>query len=79
MKKPRIVIYVDGGLVQWVATNSEDMEILILDGDTNGADESELSPFTFKDGVENVFYNPVRNTLVDSEYVKSLFNEIPKE
>ena len=41
-KIPRIVITLEGGLVQTVMSDTESMEALVVDYDTDDADEDEL-------------------------------------
>jgi|BioPla2DNA2_1021312.scaffolds.fasta_scaffold99555_2 hypothetical protein len=38
----KIVVKVENGLVQDVYSNSENVEVLVLDKDNNGADEDEV-------------------------------------
>lgn len=42
MTRPRIVIVVEGGQVQGVNTDGVELDVLVLDYDTEGADESDI-------------------------------------
>ena len=40
--RPRMVIGLEGGLVQWVMVDGEYMDALVVDYDSEGAEESEI-------------------------------------
>ena len=42
MKRRRLVIGLDGGLVQWVCSDLTDVDIIVMDLDVEGADKTEL-------------------------------------
>ena len=37
VRNPKAVVYVGGGVVQWVVVNDQRMEVLVVDFDTDGA------------------------------------------
>jgi hypothetical protein len=39
---PRIVAYMDGGIIQGFSSDTPDTELLVVDADTEGATEEEL-------------------------------------
>jgi len=78
MTKQRIVIFVEGGLVQRIEADRE-TEIVILDYDTQGGDSDEIKSIKDVDGeVESVFVsrwwiNP------DPETVEYFMGQIKEE
>lgn len=46
----KIVIIMDGGLIQDVITDQEEAEVLIIDYDIEGADEDDLKSTQSSDG-----------------------------
>lgn len=51
-RKKQIVIILDGGLIQSVY-NAGDCEVVVLDMDTDGADEEDLEPNPWRNAKEN--------------------------
>ena len=69
----RLKIYIEGGLVQGVFTDTQDeIEYVIVDYDTDGADDEDI--FRHPDGTE--FLGRIDSTIPDSEGVFRSFNAI---
>ena len=64
---PRIVVHIHGGLVDSVISEGP-MEVLIIDEDTEGADDDEISVI---DGEEVCCH--IQNTVVDKELIRNSF------
>lgn len=72
--KKRIVVVVEGGMVQNVYSDTDDVNVVVLDGDVEGADESELVPIADDDGFVNdwiVCNGPVYE---DAAFVNRVFD-----
>lgn len=78
MNTPKIVVYVDGGIVQWISHNIPDLEIAILDGDIEGGDEENIHSIEFSDGIKDVYAYEGDPGLFDPEYTESLIKQIPQ-
>ena len=72
-EKIRIVVTVDGGLVQNVYAEREGVEVVVLDGDIEGADEDEITKITDNDGgddsVEMEWVMSGHRALIDADFV----------
>ena len=75
---PTVVIYVHGGLVQWAAT-TEPIEIIILDGDVDGAEDERLTNITFKDGDVSPVCVGDPGWFVDPAYIERIKGEIKEQ
>ena len=58
--KRRIVITVDGGIVQHVVADGSDIEVIIVDYDTEGATEGLIAVRQFDDSYVNAYVSPVQ-------------------
>jgi len=74
-EKARIVIYIYGGLIQWIFTDKP-VEIAVLDGDTDDCDENELEELTFEGGEKAKVYSYLGDTTHEPEKVKGFFDEL---
>lgn len=55
--KTKVLIHVKGGIVQWIASNNEDVKIVIVDEDRQGNDENFLvSSAVSPDRIEEDMY-----------------------
>ena len=72
----RIVICIEGGLVQWTAA-TEPVKVVVIDLDTEGASENELTEVMSRDGPALAFTQilDVQN-FVDPNLVNNIFREI---
>ena len=71
-EKAKAIIYICGGLVDSIVSDTS-IEILIVDGDTDGADEDEMSVIN---GEEVVCHGD--DALVDKEKVEKAFKDYYK-
>lgn len=82
MKIPKVVVAIEDGLVQWVASNKS-IDVAILNLDTENADDDELAEIHFEDGPNLVHARTLKLQLgmpeVDSRFIKQVFSEIEKE
>jgi hypothetical protein len=75
--KTRIVITVDGGLVQNVYSDASGVEVIVLDGDVEGVDEDQITVIKDNYGGEDSFdlewimSGPC--ALLDVDFVKRVF------
>lgn len=74
VKKPKVAIFMDGGLIQWICTNNVDIDIQVLDGDVEGIDLENLSTVKNTYGKQVEFYFASPDILKDEEYVDYLMN-----
>lgn len=79
---PRLVIFLGGGLIQNMSS-SEEMEVLILDYDTEGCDETrEIVEWDFskkmpsEDDRNEVFDRVPRSSSIDPEAVEHYFGQM---
>lgn len=78
---PRIVIFLNGGLVQEIYTD-QDAEIIKIDLDIDGAEDSDLTTYPDRESKNNRAYiavmktkeEPTGTAQVDKEYVDKLFD-----
>ena len=76
---PRIVIEMEGGLIQDITANVK-TEVLVLDADTEGGDEDRIKEVTNWDGSkEEVYSSGIDEPEVLPEYVDFYFNQFAKE
>ena len=76
---PRIVIQMEGGLIQNITANVK-AEVLILDADTEGGDEDAIREVTKWDGSkEEVYSRGIDEPEVIPEYVDFYFNQFAQE
>ena len=72
---PRIVIEMEGGLIQNITANAK-AEILVLDADTEGGDEDRIKEIANWDGSkEEVYSRGIEEPEVLPEYVDFYFNQ----
>lgn len=79
MKIPKIVIAIEGGIVQGTVSN-EPVDVAVLDLDTESADDDELTVFHFVDepGLTCTRIFRIRHDSVDPKFVKRIFSDIKK-
>ncbi len=76
---PKIVIEMEGGLIQNITANMK-TEVLILDADTEGGDEDRIRKITNWDGSkEEVYSGGIDEPEVLPEYVEFYFNQFRPE
>lgn len=76
---PRIVIEMEGGLIQNITANVK-AEVLILDADTEGGDEDAIREITNWDGsIEEVYSRGIDEPEVLPEYVGFYFKQFAQE
>ena len=76
---PRIVIEMEGGLIQTITANVK-AEVLILDVDTEGGDEDAIREVTHWNGrKEEVYSRGIDEPEVIAEYVDFYFNQFAQE
>jgi hypothetical protein len=76
---PRIVIEMEGGLIQEITANVN-MEVLVLDADTEGGDEDRIREIANWDGSkEEVYSRGIEESEVLPEYVDFYFNQFRQE
>ena len=74
-RTPRVVIEMEGGLIQNVTANVKG-EVLVLDADTEGGDEDRIKEITNWDGrKEEVYSGGIDEPEVLPEYVDFYFNQ----
>ncbi len=72
---PRIVIEMEGGLIQEITANMK-TEVLVLDADTEGGDEDRIREIANWDGSrEEVYSRGIEEPEVLPEYVDFYFNQ----
>ncbi len=74
----RLVIKLEGGLVQWIGTDNTDhkIQIAIIDYDTDGADDDEIVEIPQDDsGVADAIAR-IEEAEVDVEFIASTFHAI---
>jgi hypothetical protein len=76
--KTRIVITMDGGIVQNIIANHGDVEIALIDYDIDSMEEDRLTEISQGDGTKEKAYAWVASAPdgVDSQRVDQLFQEI---
>ncbi len=78
-RTPRVVIEMEGGLIQNITSNVK-TEILVLDADTEGGDEDKIREIANWDGSkEEVYSRGIEEPEVLPEYVDFYFNQYAKE
>jgi len=80
MSNPKVIIHLEGGLVQWVYSDTP-MDVLIMDSDTDGADPDEIIKYHDMDGDEGeaVFHYDIPNANPkETKWVKSVMAEVDK-
>lgn len=78
-RSPRIVIEMEGGLVQDFTSNVN-MEVLILDADTEGGEEDAIREVTNWNGSkEEVYSRGIDEPEVIPEYVDFYFSQFARE
>jgi hypothetical protein len=76
---PRIVIEMEGGLIQNITANVK-LEVLVLDADTEGGDEDAIREITNWDGsIEEVYSRGIDEPEVLPEYVDFYFDQFRQE
>ncbi len=76
---PRIVIEMEGGLIQEITANVK-TEVLVLDADTEGGDEDRIRKISNWDGSkEEVYSRGIEEPEVLPEYVDFYFNQLGQE
>lgn len=76
MNTPKIAVFVSGGVVQEIVTDS-DINVAVIDMDTDGASDEELNFYPDDDGNQNSAYIAINEiTTKDPEYVSRLFKAI---
>lgn len=76
----RIVIVVEGGIIQNVMANDEDInptEVIVLDRDIEGADEDDISTVFIEDVAHEVFVS-TPEVQWDVTEVESIFEQVNK-
>lgn len=68
----KIAIVVEGGIVQEVITDEEIMDVVVIDRDTDGLDESEIKKV---DGWKTYVYNGLRRTKHEPERLEKIYQE----
>lgn len=66
----KVVIFMEGGIAQSVLADSEDVEVIILDGDIDAIEEDNPRLKKFED---DTYYVAEGVDLVDSDYVNEVF------
>lgn len=82
MKKTRVVIQLEGGLIQHIAADA-DVEVVILDGDIEGADDTAMIRLpawgSSKEEKVEVFRPGIANPdLIDFCYVEEIFKQVER-
>ena len=76
---PRIVIEMEGGLIQEITANVK-AEVLVLDADTEGGDEDRIREISNWDGSkEEVYSGGIEEAEVLPEYVDFYFKQFGQE
>ena len=76
---PRIVIEMEGGLIQNMTANVK-LEVLVLDADTEGGDEDAIREITNWDGsIEEVYSRGIDEPEVLPEYMDFYFDQFRQE
>ena len=78
MANPKIVVLMDGGLVQGVYTD-QPVDLISLDFDTEGVDDDELVKLTEgRIGLNHPCYPVIRSEEIDTNWVRKVFVEVKK-
>jgi hypothetical protein len=76
---PRIVIEMEGGLIQNITANVK-IEVLVLDADTEGGDEDRIRQITNWDGSrEEVYSSGIEEAELFPDYVDFYFKQFAQE
>jgi hypothetical protein len=79
MGKPKIVIEMEGGLIQNITSNIG-LKVLVLDADIEGGDEDRIREVANPDGSkEKVWSTGIEEPTVNSEYVGFYFKQFAEE
>jgi len=73
MSTVKIVIVVEGGLVQSIYADRKDVEVVILDGDTEGQDEVEI--VQHGDGCFCEWIMSSEEALLDPKFVQKVHDQ----
>ena len=73
MSKPKAVIYVEGGVINWIASDSE-IEVLVVDSDNKGTADGQTEPFTFLNGDTTNAEVGEEHVFVDKGFVHNSFD-----
>ena len=72
----KVVIFMEGGIAQSILADSEEVEVIILDGDIDGVEEDNPRLKEFED---DTYYVAEGVDLVDPEYVSQVFRAVGSE
>lgn len=72
------IIYVQGGLVQHILTNDSGMRVVVLDFDTDGADEEGVMTMPEGEGLEKLAYVVTSEEEYNPDTVSKILNAINK-
>jgi hypothetical protein len=75
-KPERLLVHLEGGLVQCVLSEHEPCEVLIIDYDTEGADPDEISEIPQDDGTVAEAVARIDTVVVSAEFIESAFASI---
>jgi hypothetical protein len=69
----KVVVVVQGGIVQEVITDEELVDVVIVDRDTDGLSEDEVKVV---DGKESYVYGGLQRAETNPEKVEEIFKEV---
>ena len=75
MSTVKIVIVVEGGLVQSIYADRKDVEVVILDGDTEGVSKDELTEVEHCDGCKIEWIVSSDEVLLDHKFVQKVHDQ----
>ncbi len=70
----RIVVCMEGGIVQSIFTDDPDVQVRLIDHDTDSTPETELTTIRFGDGEESDALLFERDAYHDPEFVDHVFD-----
>ena len=78
--KTRLVVFIEGGLVQEIYTDNPDaeIEVAVADHDIEGADEEDLITVTLENGEDQEYCGSIRTLAHAPVYVDRLFKATAK-
>ncbi len=75
---PKIVITIDGGIIQCINSDSQ-VKIVVIDCDIDGLDKKDISIIDDINGEKSEVYTPFFSEVnIDKDWVKKIHNEIQK-
>lgn len=78
MMKPKLVIFMDGGLIQWMYSDRP-IDIARVDYDVDGAAEDELGFIVDEDGGVNSAYISLTDAKVDPEMCHNFYYQVKRQ